>query len=103
MYRKGKKVDKTRKYTEAELRKICGQITEKTVYEILQIVYSLAIMTYEDLETKTYTVRGEKFYKKDADAFNKLLDKYAIDYANGDFKASEVKQYSYEALKGLYK
>lgn len=103
MYRKGKKVNKTRKYTEAEMHKVCVENMTKTVHEILQVVHSLAIMTYEDLETQTYTVRGDKFYKKDTEAFNTLLCKYATDYANGDFKASEAKQYRYDALKGLYK
>ena len=102
MYRKGRKVNKTRKYTEAEMRKVCSDTIGKTVHEILEVVHSIAIMAYTDVETQKYTVRGEHFYKKDTQAFNELLNKYAQDYMDGDFKKSDVKQYRYEALKGLF-
>lgn len=102
MYRKGKKVDKTRRYSESEMRKVCADTIGRTVHEVLEVVHAIAIMAYTDVDTQKYTVRGEHFYKKDTKAFNELLNKYAEDYLNGDFKKSDVKEYRNDALKGLF-
>lgn len=91
MYRKGRKVDKTRKYTEDEMRKVCAATIGRTMHELLEVVHSIAIMAYTDLDTQKTTVRGEHFYKKDTQAYNELLNKYAEDYMNGYFKKSDVK------------
>lgn len=102
MYRYGKKVDKNKRYTEREVRTICNDVISRSIHEVLEVVHSIAIMAYADVDTQKYTVRGEVFCKKDTQAFNELMNKYAEDYLNGDFKKSDVKDYRNDALKGLF-
>ncbi len=87
MYKRGKFIDRTKKYTYDEARKVAIQIAAEKNREICELIINLAIMAYIDLTKKPNT-----------DEYLKLLDKYAKDYAQGMFSINDLKKYNRDSL-----
>lgn len=89
MYKHGKKVDLTKKYTLQEWKKL--QV-DNYVADNMQLGLTLAhiaLMAYIDLEGK----------ERAAD-FVALYEKYCEDYDHKDFKAKDVREYIKDIVKG---
>lgn len=87
MYKRGKFIDRTKKYTYDEVRKVAIQIAADKNLEICEIIINIAIMAYIDITDKS-----------DVDEYMKLLNKYAQDYSSGQFSMSDLKKYNREYI-----
>lgn len=91
MIQHGKKVDKTRKYTLAEARKILVRDrVDSVTKKMLNPLIELAIMAHIDCQGQN------------AEVYRDTLKKYAIDYYNGEFSLSALRKYNTEDISEVF-
>ena len=91
MYKHGKKIDITRKYTLSEAKALfVGELSKQYIF-IADLFCHIAIMAFEDCKDKSTA------------EFVELLNKYVKDYGNGDFSKTDVRKYNTDAIKEFFR
>lgn len=87
----GKTIDKTRKYSFDEIRKVCHQYMQPALEKVSKEVFECCLMAFKDflLDRGDYT-------PEDMIKYTQLVEKYSLDYKANDFSLADIKKYNRE-------
>lgn len=91
MYKNGKKINKTRKYTYDEMRRVAIETAAKINHEIADTFFHVSLMAYIDSGGT------------DTDGFIELLNKYCSNYKDGDYTKTALRKYNTDKIREFFK
>ena len=94
MKQHGTTIDRTRKYSYAEVRQVCHQYLEPSLVKCTKRVLEVCNMAFKDWLME-HGPKGIDIARAQID-FNILIDKYSEDLANGEFTEAQMKKYNRE-------